>query len=131
MGAILAAARQTVRMQQAFAHNAVLSLNPEGDERAPGAAVTVALCGHWEHEPPCPLSPHYVRVERVENDLRVRVIFAVEPEAEHEVRRRIEGALSGQWEFPDGFTTPWRLLGSQPGDLSTEEADQAERLMQS
>lgn len=118
-------------MRQAFAHDAVLSMNPEADERTPGAAVTVALCGHWEHEPPCALSPHHVHVERVENDLRVRVLFAAEPETEREVRRRIDQALSGQWEFPDGFTTPWRLLESRPGDLSPEEVDQAQRLIRS
>lgn len=106
-------------------------MNPEADERAPGAAVTVALCGHWEHEPPCPLSPHHVHVERVEHDLRLRVLFAAEPETEREVRRRIERALSGQWEFPDGFTAPWRLLESRPGDLSPEELDQVQRLIQS
>ena len=118
-------------MRQAFAHDAVLSMNKDADERAPGAAVTVALCGHWEHEPPCPLSPHYVHVERVENDLRVRVVFAAAPEAEGEVRRRIERALAGQWEFPDGFTARWRLLQSRPDDLSPEEVDRAQRLIQS
>src|SRR5215207_9908722 len=43
-------------MRQSFAHEAVLALGDEADERAPGAAVTVALCGHWEHEPPCSLA---------------------------------------------------------------------------
>ena len=33
------------------------------DDGAPGAAVTVALCGHWEHPPPCPLAPHHTRAE--------------------------------------------------------------------
>jgi hypothetical protein len=45
----------------------VLALPPGADERAPGAAVTVAPCGHWEHEPPCPLAPHHVRAARAED----------------------------------------------------------------
>lgn len=118
-------------MRQAFAHEAILVMAAEADERAPGAAVTVALCGHWDHEPPCPLSPHFVRTSRVDGELHVRVLFATEPETEHEVRWRIERALSGQWRFPDGFTTPWQLRESRPGDVSPAETGQAESLIRS
>jgi len=44
---------------------------------------------------------------------------------------RIEGALSGQWRFPDGFATPWQLQESSPSEVSLEETGQAERLMRS
>jgi len=115
-------------VRQAFVHDAVLVMEPEADEGAPGASVTVALCGHWDHEPPCPLAPHHVRTEQVGDQLHVRVLFATEPEAETEVRRRIERALSGQWQFPIGFTTPWHLRHSQPGELSPLERRHAERL---
>jgi hypothetical protein len=116
-------------MRQAFAHEAVLVMDPEGDERAPGAAVTVALCGHWEHEPPCPLAPHFVHVDRVGGQLHVRVLFATEAGMEDEVRRRIDQALGGQWSFPEGFTTPWQLQASRPRDVTTEETAHAERLI--
>lgn len=116
-------------MRQAFAHDAVLSMGDEADEGAPGAAVTVALCGHWEHEPPCPLAPHHVRSERVDGDLQVRVLFATDPENEPEVRRRVEQALSGQWPFPDGFTASWQLRHSRPSEVSPDESDHAERLI--
>jgi hypothetical protein len=116
-------------MRQAFAHDAVLTLPPEADERAPGAAVTAALCGHWEHEPPCPLAPHHVRAHRADGELRVRILFAAEPEAEPEVRRRIELALSGQWPLPDGLTTDWQLTGCRPSDVTTAEEDHAGRLV--
>ena len=66
----------------------------DGDVRAPGAAITVALCGHWEHEPPCPLAPHHTDVRRAGDQIRLRVLFATEPATEAEVRRRIEAALS-------------------------------------
>ncbi|MGW3965855.1 hypothetical protein ACWED2_38970 [Amycolatopsis sp. NPDC005003] len=116
-------------MRQAFVHEAVLVMGPEADEGAPGAAVTVALCGRWDHEGPCPLSPHRVHADRVDDELHVTVVFAAEPEAEHEVRRRIERALAGQWRFPEGFTTPWQLRGSRPRDVSPEGRGQAERLI--
>src|SRR5690242_10149389 len=96
----------TGRMRQAFAHDAVLTMEPGGDERAPGAAVTVALCGHWEHEPPCPLAPHHIAAERSGDEVRLRVLFAAEPDAEDEVRRRIEAALSRSvFDAPDGVTS--------------------------
>ncbi len=106
-------------------------MEPEADVRAPGAAVTVALYGHWEHEPPCPLAPHWVRADEDCDELRVRILFAAEPDTEPEVRHLIARALSGQAEFPDGFTTPWRLRASWPSDVLAEETDQAEHLLRS
>jgi hypothetical protein len=116
-------------MRQAFAHEAVLSLPAEADERVPGAAVTVALCGHWEHEPPCPLAPHHTRAERDGGELRVRILFAAEPDAEAEVRRRIELALSGQWPLPGDLTAAWRLTGNWPSEVATAEQAHAARLI--
>ena len=104
-------------------------MDPEADERAPGAAVAVALCGHWDHEPPCPLSPHRVDVNRLDGELQVRILFAAEPDKELAVRHLIELALSGQVRFPDGFTTPWRLRRSWPSEVSADEAGAADRLI--
>jgi len=118
-------------MRQAFAHEAVLVMEPDADVRAPGAAVTVALCGHWDHEPPCPLAPHRVHAEQDDGELRVRILFAAEPDTEGEVRHLIELALAGQLKFPDGFTTPWRLRRSWSSDVSAEETGHAERLIRS
>ena len=80
-------------------------MEPDADLRAPGAAITVALCGHWDHEPPCPLAPHWVSVGEDDGELRVRILFAAEPDTEGEVRHLIEQALSGQMKFPDDFAT--------------------------
>lgn len=126
--------RSTVRSRNrapAQSTNSNTPNRPGADERAPGAAVAVALCGYWDHEPPCPLSPHRVHAGRVDNELNIRVLFAAEPEAEYEVRRRIGRALSGQWQFPDGFTTPWQLQESRPSDVSPDEAGQAGHLIRS
>jgi hypothetical protein len=116
-------------VRQAFVHDAILVLEPEADEGGPGASVTAALCGHWEHESPCPLAPHHVHTYKVGDRLHVRVLFAAEADAEAEVRRRIELALSGRWPFPSGFTTPWHLQSSRPGAVSSQESPHAERLI--
>jgi hypothetical protein len=116
-------------MRQAFAHEAVLIMEPDADVRAPGAAVAVALCGHWDHKPPCPLAPHRVNADRVDGELHVRILFAAEPDKELQVRHLIELALSGQLTFPDGFTTPWRLRESRLSEVSADEAGPAERLI--
>ncbi|WP_433188255.1 hypothetical protein [Actinoallomurus sp. CA-150999] len=119
-------------MRRAFAHDAVVVMEAGGDVRAPGAAITVALCGHWEHEPPCPLAPHQTVAERAGDQVRLRVLFATEPTAETEVRDRIVEALSrSRLDGPDGATTRWRLLSARPGSVREDEREQAERLVQS
>jgi hypothetical protein len=116
-------------VRQAFVHEAVLSMRPGADVAAAGAAVTVALCGHWEHEPPCPLAPHSSVAERVGDEVRVRTLFAVEPELESDVRERIDGALAGgRLVGPDGAVTTWRLKRSARADLLPAESSHAERL---
>jgi hypothetical protein len=101
-----------------------------GDARAPGAAITVALCGHWDHQPPCPLAPHRTDAQRSGDQVRLRVLFAAEPAAEPEVRRRIGAALSGgSLAGPDGVTTRWQLDDAHPGLLRDDEAGHAEQLI--
>jgi hypothetical protein len=116
-------------MRQAYAHDAVLMMEPDADVRAPGAAVAVALCGHWDHKPPCPLAPHRVTADEIDGELHVRILFATEPAKERTVRRLIEQGLSGEVKYPDGFTTPWRLARSGPGDVAADEAGLAESLI--
>lgn len=107
-------------------------MEPGADVRAPGAAITAALCGHWDHEPPCPLAPHHSRARRVGAEVHLRVLFAAEPELESAVRQRIAHALSGgQLSGPDGVTTHWRLHDSNRSDVTAAETDHAERLARS
>jgi hypothetical protein len=116
-------------MRKAFAHEAILGMQPGADIRAPGAAITAALCGHWDHPPPCPLAPHHSGAERVGDQVRIRVLFAAEPDGEGTVRRRVEAALAeGRLRGPDGLTTRWRLLSSRPSDIAERERDHAQRL---
>lgn len=116
-------------MRQAFVHDAEVVVAAGGDVRAPGAAVTVALCGGWDHEPPCPLAPHHTGVERAGDEVRLRVLFAAEPADEDEVRRRVEAALArGHLDGPDGITR-WQFRGARRGSLRADEAEQAEGLV--
>lgn len=122
----------TCPMRQAFACEAVLIMAADADMRAPGAAITVALCGHWEHEPPCPLAPHYSNAERVGDEVRIRVLFATDPEQVGTVHARIDMALSkGRLDGPAGGTTTWQLCSSRPSAVRAEESDHAQRLVNS
>ncbi len=105
---------------------------PDADLRAPGAAITAALCGHWDHQPPCPLAAHHTRTKRVGDRIHLRTLFATEPDSESTVRQHIDPALSsGQLQGPDGVITSWQLSGSQPSRVTAEETDHAERLASS
>jgi hypothetical protein len=119
-------------MRQAFAHDAVVEMDPDADPRAPGAAITVALCGHWDHQPPCPLAPHHTRADRDGDRVRLRILFVTERDAEPLVRQCIEQALtSGELTGPDSVVTRWRLDASGPGEVAADEADHAARLARS
>jgi len=119
-------------MRTTFAHDAVVTMAPDADLRAPGAAVTVALCGHWQHDPPCPLAAHHTAADRDGAQVRLRVLFATEPPLEQEVRARINRALaSGEQLGPDGAGTHWILLTSGPSDVGVDERSHAARLAHS
>ena len=113
-----------------FAHDAVVILDPGGDSRDPGGAITVALCGHWDHDPPCPLAPHHTDATPESDDtLRLRVLFAAEPKDERRVRELMTQALSsGRLTGPDGRVTRWMLQSSCASSLRPDEADHAARL---
>ncbi|HEY7224501.1 MAG TPA: hypothetical protein VH561_13060 [Micromonosporaceae bacterium] len=117
-------------MHQAFVHTATLIMGADADLGAPGAAVTVALCGHWEHEPPCPLAAHHTRATRVEGEVRLRILFAAEPTAEQTVRERIDAALAaGELRGPDGSVTRWRWQSSQRDEVADAERAHGRRLV--
>jgi hypothetical protein len=110
-------------MRSGFAHDAVLVLDAGGDQRAPGGAITVALCGSWSHDGACPLAPHHTRADRSGDEVTVRVLFAAAPEQEGRVRNLIDEALAR------GET--WRLVSSGPSEVRPEEAEHVGRLIRS
>ncbi len=116
-------------MRAVFAHDAVLAMQVDQDPQAPGGAITVALCGSWEHPPPCPLAPHHTAAEREGDVVRLRVLFAAEPGDEPEVRRRIADALAaGQVATPNGVRARWNVTSEGPGEVRPEESDHGHRL---
>ena len=116
-------------MRTPFLHLATVEMSEDDDDGAPGAAITLALCGSWEHTPPCPLAAHHTRPVRHGKTVDLRVVFTTEPELEDEVRRRIDAALrAGAAADADGVTSHWALRGSGPGVLSPPELAQALRI---
>lgn len=110
-------------------HLATIEMSEDDDVGGPGAAITLALCGSWEHSPPCPLAEHHTRPTRDRGTVNLRVTFVTEPEHQEEVRRAIEAALrTGASTSPDGVTSRWVLRGSNPGVLSPSELAQALRM---
>ena len=117
-------------MRQAYAHEGVVVMAPGSDERAPGGAITVALCGALDHEPPCPLAAHHTAAERRGAELHLRILFAAPPDRCGEVRGRIDAALgAGSFTGPDGRTTTWRTLRTECSTVAPGERAHAKRLL--
>jgi hypothetical protein len=117
-------------MRTAFAHEAEVSMTPDADPAEVGAAITTAVCGHWEHDPPCPLAPHHTRAEAQGAIVRIRTLFACAPVDEQEVRDRIDAALQ-RGSLGDESPPSWQLLSSGPSTVEAAEAEHAERLVES
>ena len=101
----------------AWVHEADIELLEDTDPRAVGAAVTVALCGHWEHEGPCrwPQYNDFVAADRF------RTLFVCDEDEEPEVRTRIRGALGG--------ATEWRVMAERSRPVAEAERSLAEHLV--
>ena len=92
-----------------YVHEAAIDLADGADPRAPGGAITVALCGHWDHEPPCRW-PHHTDITPDGGRHVVRTVFTVSPDEEPAVRQRIVDALeSGRQSGPDGRVSRWTV----------------------
>ena len=115
-----------------FAHDALVEIEETGDQRAPGGAITVALCGSVDHAPPCPVAPHATTAEREGHHVRLRVLFAAEPDDERWVRRVIEDVLDRGWGVdPEGARTTWRLISVEPSEVRPDERERAGRIARS
>ena len=115
---------------EAFVHDAVVAMQPYGRPEALGGAITMALCGHWDHQPPCPLAPHYVASFPAGETVTLRVLFATEPTNEQRVRSLIGEALAaGQLTGPDGRVVTWQLRAASPGSIRADEGEIADHLI--
>jgi hypothetical protein len=82
------------RAREAFVHQAELLLRDGIDPGAPGASVTTALCGHWEHDGPCRW-PHNNAILVDGAPARFRTLFVADPADEQAIRGLIVDALTG------------------------------------
>ena len=98
--------------RETFVHEAELRLEDGTDPAAPGAAVTTALCGHWEHEGPCRW-PHNNDIAVSDALTTFRTLFAAPAADEDEIRKRIDRALR------DG--TGWAVLRTGPRPVAAPE----------
>ena len=108
-------------MRDVFAHEARLELPPDGDHGAVGAAVTVALCGAWEHQGPCRW-PHHTSVGSDEaGALVVRTVFVSDIAEEPTIRDAIASAYHlGSLDGPNGVSR-WTVLREGPSSPDGEE----------
>ena len=99
--------------ENGYTHRTIglVEFESDADQRAPGGAVTVELCGHWDHEGPCRW-PHFTSVESGDaGQHRVVVEFEAPQHEVSLVRERIIRALkSGEQVGPDGTVSRWRFL---------------------
>lgn len=102
-----------------YVAEATLVLADGTDAAAVGAAVTVALCGHPEHEGGCRW-PHNNAALPDERGTAFRTLFVAPPYEEREVRERIDRALRA--------SSLWTLTSIGARALTADEHDLAARL---
>ena len=100
-------------------HQADIAFAPGADTRAPGGAVTTALCGSWDHEGSCRW-PHQTSVDASTTPSTVRVVYVVDDDEFEQVRRMIESALTSGDD--------WHTVAIAEGTLTAEEATLTQRL---
>jgi len=103
----------------AFVHEAKLQLGHGTHPASVGAAVTAALCGHWEHDGPCRW-PHNNHIEFADSRANFRTLFVAPATDETLVRGLIERSLR------EG--TGWVVRRTQSRPVSPTEAPLAGRL---
>jgi hypothetical protein len=94
--------------REAFVLEAELLLADDTDPAAPGAAVTVALCGHWEHEGPCRWPHNNAIATGGGGTARFRTLFVAARAEEQDVRGLIADALAaaGGWSVTSSGARP-------------------------
>ena len=103
----------------AYVLEAEIDLSEGCDPRAVGAAVTVELCGHWEHEGPCTW-PHNSAIDAERQPALFRTIYVADRDEEPQIRERIEQSLRAGGG--------WRVADVRPRAVAEDERELAERL---
>jgi hypothetical protein len=108
-----------VSQTSAFVVRAEIELGPDVDSRAPGGAVTTALCGHWEHNGPCRW-PHNNRIDTADTPAQLRIVVVTDEATRGDVARLIESALRDD--------PRWSVLGCDVDGIRPDEAALARSL---
>ena len=106
-------------MSEAYVVEAEVDLASGTDPAAVGAAVTVELCGHWEHDGPCRW-PHNSDIDASRSPAVLRTIYVADPDEQQAVRGRIEQAL--------GASSEWSVVDFRERDVADGERELAGRL---
>jgi hypothetical protein len=105
--------RDTLRRMSAerapYVFESTLRLLPGADPAAVGAAVTIELCGHWEHEGECRW-PHNNELRQEGETAAFRTLCIAPGSEADEVRQRIAKALAtnGAWKLQSQRSRPLR-----------------------
>jgi hypothetical protein len=95
-----------------YESNVTVEIAEGGDARAIGGAVTVALCGHWEHDGACRWPHHTATIPIGSGRRAVTTRFACLVSEEPDVRAQIAAAVaSGTLTGPDDIVTRWTVVG--------------------
>jgi len=109
-------------MKRSFVQCAEVLLESDADPAGPGGAVTLRLCGSWNHPGPCRW-PHRTSADWDGQRGRIRVVFTAPAEEAAEVSSLIEHALAdGECVGPDGKRSRWTATAQSAGTLNEEEA---------
>ena len=103
----------------AYVVEADVKLKEDCDPRAVGAAVTVELCGHWEHEGPCTW-PHNSDIDAERDPALFRTIYVADADEEPEIRARIERSLNAG--------AGWTITRVANRPIADDERELADRL---
>jgi hypothetical protein len=117
-------------MKRSFVQCAALHL-AGADPAAPGGAVTVALCGTWDHAGACRW-PHHTSAVWDDRRGMVRVVFVADAKEEDHVRALIDQALAtGECVGPNGQLNRWQVRDQAAGVLSAAEKTLGARMAKS
>ena len=105
---------------EAFVVGALIELGDGTDPAAVGAAVTVALCGHWEHDGPCRW-PHNSAIDASRSPAMFRTLYVASREESPLVEQRIRDALAAG----DG----WDAVSVERRPVDESDEALAERLL--
>lgn len=101
-----------LRRPTTFVHEVRVILGAGADPEVIGAAVTEALCGDWDHQPPCRW-PHHTSIDAEAGFTVARTVFLARRREAEEVRRRIDVRMSdGRLVGPDGRPSAWQHMRS-------------------